>query len=100
MTTIQLDLGAQAAEVARVVAGVRDDQLGDATPCAGTAVAGVLAHLAGLATAFRMAAEKTPFAGQASTSPDGLPPDLRTQIPAQLEGLVAAWRQPSAWEGT
>ncbi len=100
MTTIQLDLGAQAAEVARVVAGVDDDQLGDPTPCAGTSVAGLLAHLAGLTTAFRMAAEKTPALGGPSASPDDLPPDWRTRLPAQLDDLVAAWRQPSAWEGT
>jgi uncharacterized protein (TIGR03086 family) len=100
MTTIQLDLGAQAAEVARVVAGVGDDQLGDPTPCAGTSVAGLLAHLAGLTTAFRMAAEKTPAPGGPSASPDDLPPDWRTRLPAQLDDLVAAWRQPSAWEGT
>ena len=95
-----MDLGAQAAEVARVVAGVRDDQLGDPTPCAGTPVAGLLAHLAGLATAFRMAAEKTPVPGQAAASPDDLPPDWRTRIPTDLAALAAAWRRPSAWEGT
>ena len=45
METIQLDLGPQAAEVARVVAGIRDDQLGDPTPCADTPVAGLLDHV-------------------------------------------------------
>ncbi|SDO46224.1 TIGR03086 family metal-binding protein [Geodermatophilus sp. DSM 45219] len=100
MGTIQWDLGAQAAEVARVVAGVRDDRLGEPTPCAGTPVAGLLAHLAGLAVAFRMAADKTPVPGQAPASPDDLPPDWRTRIPADLDALVAAWRRPSAWEGT
>ena len=100
METTQLDLGPQAAEVARVVAGVRDDQLGAPTPCAGTPVAGLLAHLAGLATAFRMAAEKTPLSGGPSASPEDLPPDWRTRIPAQLDGLAAAWRRPSAWAGT
>ena len=86
--------------MARVVAGIRDDQLGDPTPCADTPVAGLLAHLAGLTTAFRMAAEKTPVPTEASVSPDGLPPDWRSRIPAQLDALVAAWQQPSAWEGT
>src|SRR3712207_1491850 len=90
----------RSAEVTRVVAGIRDDQLDDPTPCANTPVAGLLAHLAGLTTAFRMAAEKTPVAGGPSASADDLPPDWRTRIPAQLDGLVAAWRQPSAWEGT
>ena len=100
METIQLDLGPQAAEVARVVAGIRDDQLDEPTPCADTPVAGLLAHLAGLTAAFRMAAEKTPVSGGPSASAEDLPPDWRTRIPAQLDGLVTAWRRPSAWEGT
>ena len=98
--TTRLDLGPQAAEVARVVTGIRDDQLGDATPCADTPVAGLLAHVAGLTTAFRMAAEKTPVPGGPSASADDLPPDWRTRIPAQLDALVAAWQRPSAWQGT
>ena len=100
METTRPDVGPQAAEVARVVAGIRDDQLGDPTPCAGTPVAGLLAHVAGLTTAFRMAAEKTPLSGGPSASADDLPPDWRTGIPAQLDALVQAWRRPSAWEGT
>src|SRR5919112_4577788 len=100
MERTQLNLAPQAAELARVVTGIRDDQLDDPTPCADTPVAGVLAHVAGLTTAFRMAAEKTPVSGGPSASPDDLPPDWRTRIPAQLDALVAAWQQPSAWEGT
>ncbi len=100
METTRLDLAPQAAELARVVTGIRDDQLDDPTPCDGTPVAGLLAHVVGLTTAFRMAAEKTPVSGGPSASPDDLPPDWRTRIPAQLDALVAAWQQPSAWEGT
>ena len=100
METTRLDLAPQAAELARVVTGIRDDQLGDPTPCADTPVAGLLAHVVGLTTAFRMAAEKTPVPGGPSASPDDLPPDWRTRIPAQLDALVEAWQQPSAWEGT
>ena len=97
MTSI--DLTPQAASVARVVAGVRDDQLTDPTPCDGTSVAGMLDHLVGLTLAFRLGAEKTSQAGGPSADADQLPADWRVRLPAQLDALAAAWRQPSAWEG-
>ena len=95
-----LDLGPQAAEVARVVAGVRDDQLTDPTPCAGTSVAALLDHLVGLTVAFRMAAEKETPEGGPSADAEHLPADWRTRLPMQLDGLAAAWQRPTAWEGT
>ena len=100
MQRTTLDLGPQTAEVARVVAGVRDDQLTDPTPCPGTSVAAMLDHLVGLTVAFRMAAEKTVPGGGPSADAANLAPDWRTRIPAQLEALAAAWRDPRAWEGT
>jgi uncharacterized protein (TIGR03086 family) len=99
MQTTTFDLAPQAAEVARVVAGVRDDQLTAPTPCAGTSVAAMLDHLVGLTLAFRHAAEKSPLAGGPSANADNLPADWRERLPAQLDGLVAAWSLPSAWEG-
>jgi uncharacterized protein (TIGR03086 family) len=99
MQTMSPDLGPQAAEVARVVAAVRDDQLTDPTPCAGTSVAAMLDHLAGLTVAFRLAAEKSLPGGSPSADAEHLPADWRARIPQQLDGLVAAWQQPSAWEG-
>jgi uncharacterized protein (TIGR03086 family) len=100
MTTTTFDLAPQAAEVARVVATVRDDQLGAPTPCAGTPVAGLLDHLVGLTGAFRLAAEKRPLPGAASASAEHLAADWRTRLPAQLDDLVAAWCEPAAWEGS
>ena len=94
------DLEPAAAETKRVVAGVRDDQLTDPTPCPGTPVAAMLHHLVGLTYAFRMAAEKTPLKAAPEASADDLPGDWRTRIPEQLDALVAAWREPSAAEGT
>jgi uncharacterized protein (TIGR03086 family) len=99
METKTLDLGPQAAEVARIVAGVREEQLTGPTPCAGTPVAGILDHLAGLTLAFRSAAEKKPLAGGPRASADSLVADWREVIPARLEALAAAWRAPSAWDG-
>ena len=94
------DFAPQATEVARVVAGVRDDQLTDPTPCAGTSVAALLDHLVGLTLAFRKAAEKMPQSGGPRADADNLPPDWRTRLPQQLDGLVAAWQHPTAWEGS
>ena len=97
MTTF--DLGPATTATARVVAGIRDEQLTHPTPCEGATVAGLLAHMAGLTYAFRMAAAKTPAEGSASIDPAGLPGDWRTAIPADLDALAAAWRDPAAWEG-
>ena len=96
---MSVDLGPQAAEVARLVGGVRDDQLTGPTPCAGTSVAGMLDHLVGLTLAFRMAAEKTPLPGGPQADADHLPADWRSRLPEQLDALAVAWRDPAAWEG-
>ena len=97
MTTI--DLGPAAAATAGVVAGIRDEQLTAPTPCEGTSVAGILAHVAGLAHAFTMAARKTPVEGAGPLDADGLPADRGTVIPDQLDALAAGWRDPAPAEG-
>src|SRR4051795_9641465 len=99
MEPMTLDLAPQAAEVARVVAGVGDDQLGDPTPCAGTPVAGLLDHLVGLTYAFRLAAEKQPLGGAPRGSAEGATDHSRGGLADQLDSLVAAWQCPTAWEG-
>ncbi len=99
METMTVDLGAAADEVARVVAGIRDDQLGNPTPCEEMPVAAMLDHMLGLTSAFRRAAEKAPLQGAPSASADQLADDWRTRLPAQLSALAEAWRAPSAWEG-
>ena len=99
METTTLDLAPACAEAARVVAGVRDDQLNDPTPCEGTSVAGMLDHFVGFTLAFRLGAEKQPQSGGPSASAEHLAPDWRTRLPEQLHALVAAWRDPAAWEG-
>src|SRR5919199_1910624 len=71
-----LDLGPQTDEVARIVAGVRDAQLTDPTPCAGT-----------------------PLDGGPQASADKLDPDWRSTLPERLDALAAAWRDPEAWRG-
>ena len=99
MQTTTPDLAPATAEVGRIVAGVRDDQPTDPTPCPGTSVAGMLDHLLGLTTAFRMAAEKVRPEGGPSADAANLAPDWRIRLPAQLDALAAAWRPAEAWEG-
>src|SRR4051794_28211323 len=100
METTTLDLRPPAAEVARIAAGVRDDQLTDPTPCADVTVGALLHHLTTLTLAFRGAAEKVPQGPGPYPDADALPGDWRERVPAQLDALVAAWRPSSAWEGT
>jgi uncharacterized protein (TIGR03086 family) len=100
MQTTTPDLAPQAAEVARTVAGVRDDQLTAPTPCTDTSVAALLDHIMGLTVAFRLAAGKSSLAGGPRADADNLAADWRTRLPEQLEALVASWREPAAWEGT
>jgi uncharacterized protein (TIGR03086 family) len=99
--TEMIDLEPPAQELTRIVGGVADDQLGGHTPCAGTSVRGLLAHIQQLAVAFRDAAGKA--GSPAQDTPPG-PPELdgnwRELIPARLAELAAAWREPDAWQDT
>jgi uncharacterized protein (TIGR03086 family) len=98
------DLGPAAHEMTRLVDGVRDDQLGDPTPCPGYALGDLLQHVRGLAEAFTLAARKEQPAGGSKPPPQGdaslLPDDWRGETAAWLDRLVDAWRDPAAWEGT
>ncbi|MEV6104274.1 TIGR03086 family metal-binding protein [Streptomyces sp. NPDC051940] len=99
----QIDLGAQAQCVKRLVAAVREEQLKAPTPCPEYDVRALLGHLVGLTAAFRDAAAKE-LGPSTGTDPGSALPQLaddwRTRLPAQLDELAAAWRNPAAWEGT
>ena len=96
-----LELEPPALQLTKLVSGVTDDQLSGPTPCAGTTVAGLLAHVQHLALAFRDAADKAGSPIQdAAPGPGELDEDWRNLIPARLATLTAAWRRPEAWEGT
>src|SRR4051812_50169341 len=99
METTTPDLGPQAAHVARLVAGVRDEQLGDPTPCDGTTVAGMLDHLVGLTTAFTMAARKETVTGTPRASADELIPDWRGGGPPPPGGAAGGGGKPRARGG-
>src|ERR687885_2770774 len=99
--TSLLDLGAPAAEVARLAAAVTDTQLEHPTPC-DIPVRALLSHLLGLSVAFTDGAAKilgptTTTAPNAAETP--LPESWREELPVRLEALVTAWRDPAAWTG-
>jgi uncharacterized protein (TIGR03086 family) len=89
--------------MAELVRGVRDDQLGAATPCPDYTLGDLLDHVGRLALAFAAAAAKA-TSGPNMEMPTGdashLADDWRTRIPADLGRLAEAWRDPGAWEGT
>ncbi|WP_330185246.1 TIGR03086 family metal-binding protein [Nocardia sp. NBC_01503] len=101
MNTPLFDMKSAAGALNAVVAGVRDDQLELPTPSPEWTVAMLLAHIVGFTEAFRDAATK---AGIGNSQPPSdadlvLEDGWRERIALQLEALVAAWREPEAWEG-
>ncbi|MFJ1607294.1 TIGR03086 family metal-binding protein [Streptomyces sp. NPDC088253] len=96
------DLGPQALIVARLAAGMTQEQLDRDTPCPGLAVHNMLGHVGGLAVAFRDAGRKdlgvTTDTSPGSVVPD-IGPDWRETLPKALDELAEAWREPAAWTG-
>ncbi|WP_328906666.1 TIGR03086 family metal-binding protein [Streptomyces sp. NBC_00234] len=97
-----LDLAPTARRIRALLGPVKDGQLDGPTPCPDYAVRELIAHLVGLATAFRDAGRKD-LGPTTDTSPGAalpvLGPDWREALPAVLDELVAAWRSPAALEG-
>jgi uncharacterized protein (TIGR03086 family) len=100
MTTI--DLGPAANQLAALVRGVPDDMLEAPTPCPDYRVGDLLDHIGGLSKAFTWAATMEAL-DMEPVSPTGdashLGADWRERIPADIEGLAAAWAEPTAWTG-
>ena len=107
-----LDLDPPARQLKTVLSGVTDDQLSARTPCEGCTVATLLDHFMGLTITFTHAARKSTGgvggegdgtarpSGPPQASADHLDPEWRRRLPLQLDALVAAWKDPAAWEGT
>jgi uncharacterized protein (TIGR03086 family) len=93
-----IDLQPAATALSRIVAGVRDDQLDNPTPCTESTVATLVNHVDGLALAFTAAAMKRPLEGNASLT-DQPADGWRERIPERLEDLVRAWHTETAWTG-
>ena len=90
-TTPTLDLEPAARQIAGLLDGIEDRYLTDPTPCPDYAVRELLAHLVGLATAFRDAGRKN-LGPTTDTSPDAalpvLPEGWREALPPLLDELV------------
>jgi uncharacterized protein (TIGR03086 family) len=95
------DLSPATTELARILQGVRDDQLDHPTPCAESRVRDLIDHADGFAMAFTAAATKTKLPGDHAPTPDGsrIGADWRERIPARLDELASAWRESPAWGG-
>jgi uncharacterized protein (TIGR03086 family) len=98
-----VDLAPAGERLLAVAADVTDDQLDRPTPCEGRTVGQLVQHLVGLTLAFRAAAEKD-LGPLTDTDPGdgGWPeaePGWREALAEQVPALVAAWRDPAAWEG-
>ncbi|NUP64218.1 MAG: TIGR03086 family protein, partial [Nonomuraea sp.] len=74
-----------------LVRGVREEQLGRATPCAEFDVKGLLNHLEWVAEMFESVGRGGPRTEQGSYAGD---------FPERAERMLAAWSRPEAWEGT
>lgn len=96
-----LPFGPAAATTARMVSGVRDDQLAGPTPCPDWTVADLVDHIAGLTVAFTAAARKAELPGGGGPRADGasLGDGWRERIVADLAVLAEAWADPNAYQG-
>lgn len=96
------DLEPAARRIAGLLGAIDDGRLGGPTPCPDYAVRELLAHLTGLAAAFRDAARKD-LGASTALSPDSALPvlddDWREVLPRRLEEVAAAWRSADAWTG-
>jgi uncharacterized protein (TIGR03086 family) len=97
-----LDLEPAGRRMAGLVANVPDSLLTGPTPCPAYTLGDLVDHVGGLTLAFTAAA--TTAGGEIGSerpSPDAsrLGGDWRTRIPADLQVLAQAWRDPAAWEG-
>ena len=95
-----LDFDPATTTMARLVTGVRDDQLTAPTPCPDYTVADLVDHIGALAFAFTESARKGDVPGW-SGSGRRLPARgrLAGRIAAHLAELAEAWRDPAAYDG-
>jgi len=94
---VAFSLADAAAEVRRVSAAVRPEQWGDPTPCSEWNVRQLAGHICGLVAAFTEVARHEVH--EPASTDGGLKADWQRGLAKDLDALVAAWQQPSAWVG-
>ncbi|MEJ7832061.1 MAG: TIGR03086 family metal-binding protein [Nocardioides sp.] len=95
-----IDFRPSTTAMARVLAGIGDDQVSAATPCPDYTVADLVEHVVGLTAEFTASASKTPGPGaRADADASRLPDDWRESMPARLDDLAIAWADPAAYDG-
>lgn len=88
--------------VLAVVDAVKADQLELPTPCSGYDVRGLINHLAGtMAWLERVGRRLPPEAGDPfGGNTDVTASDWQALLATRIRAMVAAWAEPSAWEGS
>ncbi|WP_127501477.1 TIGR03086 family metal-binding protein [Actinoplanes solisilvae] len=96
-TEISTLLAAAAERTVPVVRGIRDEQLGDPTPCTEFQVRDLLNHLSQVVVNFQLlATREQPEFGNA---PDVVADGWRDRFADETERLVTAWSDPAVLEG-
>lgn len=83
--------------VAGLVAGVRDEQLAQGTPCADFEVRNLLNHLFQVVRNFQLVAGREVV--DWSVTPDAVAGDWRADFAVEAGRMIAAWSVPDALEG-
>jgi uncharacterized protein (TIGR03086 family) len=96
-----IDIGLAAERMAGLLGNIDEDDFAAPTPCPDARLGDLIDHVGSLSSAFTEVAHKRP--GEAPPAPPdaaNLADDWQHEIKQRLATLAAAWRDPSAWEGT
>ncbi|MFF0745227.1 TIGR03086 family metal-binding protein [Streptomyces sp. NPDC004111] len=96
-----LDLKPACQGMTEVLAGVRDQQMSDPTPCEKYDVTDLVGHIVMLSRAFTATARKEAQDDAPAAGPEvvRLPENWRADLAGSLRELGEAWDDPAAWEG-
>ncbi|QUH00695.1 TIGR03086 family protein [Saccharopolyspora erythraea] len=99
-----IDLKPACREMIGLLAGVRAEQLADATPCSEYTVADLIAHIDDVAQGFAVfAGADVPATGNGASATGTNAPDVvgdRRDAARHVRALGEAWDAPTAWHGS